>query len=244
MIKIAIIDDEKVLADQLAEIVSDYIENESGSFIIDKFTSGVEFTNLGETMSEYKIVCLDIKMDQMDGMEVARRIREYGEDTFIIFVTSFIEFSPAGYKVGALRFILKDDSNFEETMHEALREACIRIRSMRDIQIFHFKEGDIELSAHKIVYVESKVHNVIFHVRENSLGVYSKYTMRKTLENVEEYLHQYGFIRIHKSYLVNYRFIDSMINYKAYLSNQKVFPVPRKRFRDVKREYLIYRGRD
>lgn len=242
MLKIAIIDDEELLANKLANIVSDYMSREDHPFQIDVFTSGIEFTALGTAMSDYRIVCLDIKMDQMDGMEVARKIREYNEDIFIIFVTSFIEFSPAGYRVGALRFILKDDPNFIETMHEALKEACRKIMSMLNVQMFRFKEGDVELSINKIVYVESDIHKAVFHVKGNSSESYRKYSMRGTLGTIEEQLSKYGFIRIHKSYLVNYRFIESMRNYKAFLSNQKALPIPRKKFQDVKREYLIYRG--
>lgn len=244
MIKIAIIDDEEILANKLSDIVSDFMRKENHSFAVDIFTSGIEFTALGTAMSDYQIVCLDMKMDEMDGMEVARKIREYDQDIYIICVTAYIDFALAGYTVDALRYILKSDPVFEDTMHEALREACRKISLILNMLIFHFREGNVELSVNNITYIETNIHNAIFYVRKNSSDEYRIYTMRETLDNIEEMLSPYGFIRIHKSYLVNYRFIESVRNYKAYLSNQKVLNIPKKKFPDVKREYLLYKGRE
>lgn len=54
-------------------------------------------------------------MDQMNGIEVARRIRECDQDVHIIFITAYMDFSLEGNKVGAIKFILKDDPVFADT---------------------------------------------------------------------------------------------------------------------------------
>ena len=45
------------------------------------------------------IIFLDIKMDKIDGIETAKRIREVEENTYIVFVTAFIEYSLEGYNI-------------------------------------------------------------------------------------------------------------------------------------------------
>lgn len=243
MIKIAIIDDEMRLAKKLEGIVSNYMNEEKHLFHIDTFTSGEEFIKLGIKMAEYQIVCLDVRMNGMNGMEVARKIRECDQDVHIIFVTAYMDFSIEGYKVGAIRFILKDDPVFEVSMHEALKEACKKIAGVPESLFFSFKEGSMMIPVDKIVYVESKAHNAVFNVREDSSNVYKKYSIRNRLVDVEEKLGQYGFIRVHKSYLVNCKYIDSMTNYKAYLSDQKVLSIPKNKYREIKNKYIIYKSK-
>lgn len=71
-------------------------------------------------------------------------------------------------------------------------------------QEFAFREGKKEVALERLLYVESRLHKLEFHVMEDVMKVY---TMYQTLDKVQELLGENGFVRIHQSYLVNLRHI-------------------------------------
>lgn len=73
MFRIAICDDEKIFRDDLKEILIRYMTDRGIMLEIDTFSSGKEFAELGIEMVKYKIVFLDINMDELDGIMTAKR---------------------------------------------------------------------------------------------------------------------------------------------------------------------------
>lgn len=73
MCRIAICDDEKIFRDDLKEILIRYMTDRGIMLEIDTFSSGKEFVELGIEMVKYKIVFLDINMDELDGIMTAKR---------------------------------------------------------------------------------------------------------------------------------------------------------------------------
>ena len=105
--KIAICDDEKEFRDLIRVYIEDYLNTKDILYTIDTFISGEKFLN--ETFpSEYSIIFLDINMEGMDGITTAKKIRERGINSYIVFVTAYIDYSLEGYKVGAVRYLLKN----------------------------------------------------------------------------------------------------------------------------------------
>lgn len=72
--RIAICDDESFFRKRMRDILTDYMEEKGVLYEIDEFESGKEFISLGIEIVKYKIVFLDINMDEMDGMETAKII--------------------------------------------------------------------------------------------------------------------------------------------------------------------------
>lgn len=80
MFRISICDDEKIFRDDLKEILIRYMTDRGIMLEIDTFSSGKEFVELGIEMVKYKIVFLDINMDELDGIMTAKKIRENSKD--------------------------------------------------------------------------------------------------------------------------------------------------------------------
>lgn len=117
--KIAICDDEKEFRDLIRVYIEDYLNTKDILYTIDTFISGEKF--LSETSpSEYSIIFLDINMEGMDGVTTAKKIRERGINSYIVFVTAYIDYSLEGYKVGAVRYLLKNGYNLQAAMEECL----------------------------------------------------------------------------------------------------------------------------
>lgn len=103
---------------------------------------------------------------------------------------------------------------------------------------FDFQEGKTTISLENILYIESNLHRLIFYMAGEDAVHYTIYTK---LDDVAESLQNKGFCRIHKSYLVNLKYVESVERYRAVLSNGKVLQYQRRDFRYKKRICLLQR---
>ena len=96
---------------------------------------------------------------------------------------------------------------------------------------FPFVGGEKILNPDNIVYVQTDGHRNIFYFsspKESPLRVYMKLT------DIEQVLHPYGFVRCHRSCLVNMKYVAKVKNYLLVLSTGEVFTISRMRYRMVK----------
>ena len=239
MLNIAICDDEKYFRNEIRGILEKYLSAEGIVCSIDDFASGEELTDLGIEVQKYDIVFLDINMDQMDGIDVARRIREKSKDIFIVFVTAYIDYTIEGYKVDAFRYILKNNNMLEGSIEECLDSIRERMAYEVEQREFEFSEGRRTVSLERILFVESNLHRLIFHIMEDSL---KQYTVYKTLDDMEKEFEGKGFIRIHQSYLVNVQHVNSISRYYLILDNGTRLSIPRARYNEVQKLIAEYKG--
>ena len=227
MFKIAICDDETVFAEELREMVSACLTEKGILFEIDLFESGEALAALGVELVRYTAVFLDINMEGMDGIEAAGKIRALSKEVFIVFVTAYISYSLEGYRLNAVRYLLKGDLNFFGIVQECMEAMIERLNYAVVKKEFAFREGRKEVALERLLYVESRLHKLEFHVMEDAMKVY---TMYETLDKVQDMLGDDGFVRIHQSYLVNLRHISSVLRYKAVLTDKTELAVPKARY--------------
>jgi YesN/AraC family two-component response regulator len=100
-------------------------------------------------------------MPEINGMDVARRIRENRQDIILVFITAFIDYAVEVYKLEAIRFLLKDTPM--ETLPECI-DSIIRKLSLQAYRIeYPFLEGKKEIPIDGIYYIESRMHKLSFH---------------------------------------------------------------------------------
>lgn len=239
MFHIAICDDESYFRQDLQELVSAYMVGKGYAFQIDTFSSGKDFLSLGIEMLKYIIVFLDINMDEIDGVTTAKKLRKVSKDTFIIFVTVNVEYAFEGYELDVTRYLLKENRNLKDSIAECL-DAIMRKMNYTVIKK-NFKFGDTtkQISLDRLLYIESKLHKLEFHVMEENMTIYSMY---ETLNAIEDELIGLGFIRIHQSFLVNLKYISNVIRYKVVLTNGDELVIPKARYKGVKDAFIEYQG--
>lgn len=235
MLRIAICDDEKYDRDRIQALLLEYLETHNLNASIDLFSSGKEFLSERDNLVKYDIVFLDINMEEIDGIQTAQEMRSFQSDTCIVLVTAFINYVLEGYKVGAVRYIMKDalDVQIKECM-----DAIIQKMQFREIT-FPFLEGDRTLYTDNILYVESRKHKCIFSCMERENVTYQLYGK---LDQIEIKLERYGFLRIHKSFLVNMKHVKRISNYIAVMGSGDEFPVSRLRFTKARESFVAYKG--
>ena len=166
MLKIAICDDERYFQTIIKEILINYQEQKNIPLSIDIFESGKELLKLEIELVRYNIVFLDIKMDEIDGILTAQTIRDVNKDIFIVFITAFVDYSLEGYKVDAIRYILKNNESFYYTVFECMDAILEKMNYKYSKKIFNFMEGRKTIHTNRILYIESKLHKLHFNILE------------------------------------------------------------------------------
>ena len=239
MFRIAICDDEEYFRIREKSLIEKYMENRGYACRIDLYASGKEMLSKADIALQYDVIFFDISMEEMDGIEAAARIRQMSDDIYIVFVTAYITYALEGYKVGAVRYLLKEDGSLESALNECLDTIADRMNVEEALYEFNLGDKKKSIPVDSILYVESRLHKVIFFVMENGVQEYSRYDR---LDAVETELQQYGFCRVHQSFLVNMKYARGVERYQMSLENGTKISISKKYYKYVEEEYIRRQG--
>lgn len=239
MFCIAICDDEEYFRKREKQLIEAYMDDKGCQCSIDTFGSGKEMLQAFERLLQYDIIFLDISMQDIDGIETAKEIRKINREVYLVFVTAFITYAPEGYKVDAIRYLLKDDVCLEKAVAECLSAIVDKMNYEERKRVFAFQEGEMALFLEDILYIESNLHKLIFHLEGKGEAMY---TMYAKLDDMDQLLHASGFCRLHKSYLVNLRYVENIKRYRAELINGESLCISKSRYLDARNELVCYKG--
>ena len=154
IINIAICDDENYFTEELKNILSDCMLEKGLVFEIDTYSSGAKLISLGIGMLQYSIIFLDINMEKVDGIKAAEKIREISREVFIVFVTAYVNYSLEGYRLDAVRYLLKPvrEEKFFEAMDYALSYMG---RKIEPVYLLKTKDGLMPIPYSRIEYIEN-----------------------------------------------------------------------------------------
>lgn len=196
MFKIAICDDENLFTEELKELISGYMMEKGLIFEIDTYNSGEALVELGVRVVRYTVVFLDINMKKIDGIKTAKMIRKVSREVFIVFVTAYVDYSLEGYRLDVVRYLLKGNANFQSNVNECMDAIIDKMNYSVIKRKFDFKEGRKEIVLDRLLYIESNLHRLEFHVMEDDETVYTMYEILNVLDDM---LSENGFIRTHQS---------------------------------------------
>ncbi|MEN8076904.1 LytTR family DNA-binding domain-containing protein [Clostridioides difficile] len=232
MIKVAICDDEEIFLNDYAKVINNIKKLYSYNIEIFKFNSGEELLNfISINEIKFNIIFLDIIMDKIDGIETAKKIRQIDTMTEIIFLTSSKDYALEGYEVKAYNYIVKSSDFIEYKIYEVIRDLYSRVN---DFIVINNKSGIERVETNKIVYVESNKRKIIFNTIENEYEMYEK------LDNIYEKLKQRGFIKVHRSYIVNREFIKKIEAKDIVTTTGEIIPISRSKLDEVKLSFMEY----
>lgn len=238
MIRVLICDDDALFLDSLHDSVAAFLDDKQVKAKLHKFQFLEEISD--QMMASCDIAFLDIDYNARNytGMDIARRLRQFRKDAIIIFVTNFIEYAPEGYEVQAFRYILK--RNLQSELKLYLQQAIDQLNTSRETVKIQVNGEYIDLPIENVLYMEVMQHNVTVYVRKGkSVKSYEFYS---SLSELEERLADRGFLRIHKSILVNLRRITKFQSKAAVLDNGTTLRVSEKGYAENKKKYLLWKG--
>lgn len=239
MFHIAICDDEAYFRNREKKLIEQYMESRGYDCLIDLYASGKELLERTDTDMPYDVIFLDINMEEMDGLQTAERIRKLSKNVYIVFVTAYITYALEGYKVGAVRYLLKEEAGLENALRECLDTITEHMKEEKAVCEFEFQNGKKKVPIDAVYYVESRLHKVIYFVMENGIKEYSRYDK---LDEVGKEMRQYGFCRVHQSFLVSMKYAKDVERYRVTLKNGTEVSISKKYYKDVEKEYIRRQG--
>lgn len=228
--QVAICDDEPAAASCIAEIVRQWAAGSGNPAEIRVFPSAEAFLFLYAEDKYFDILLLDIEMSGMNGVELARRVRQENKEIQIIFITGYTDYISDGYEVEALHYLIKPVD--AEKLIVVLDRAAEKLKKNERALLIEIRGELIRLPFYEISYLEVRQNYVTIHAKE-------EYTVKKTLSELEKELDG-GFFRAGRSYLVNLGFIRRISKTEVILKNGESFQLPRGMYEPLNRAMIRY----
>ena len=223
MLVIAVCDDNHTDRNKIENTIETYLQNhqlKGKIFAYDsaeKLLLAMEEKGLG-----FDIIFLDIVMGDMDGMACARLIRRHDNLVRIAFLTSSTDYVYEGYEVNATRYLIKPFN--ENKLNAFLAEIIAQIDAAAKGSITITSGGITKkIRISNILYLESKknIVKIVLAQADERVPVYT------TLDGFAEFHPSNMWIRSHKSFLVNFLYIEEYKNDQFVLQHGIVIPISR-----------------
>ncbi|MDO4754677.1 MAG: LytTR family DNA-binding domain-containing protein [Bacillota bacterium] len=229
MSRIAIVDDEKTDRELVKSVVERWADERGVQAQVSMFSSAESFLFCGQG---FDIYLLDIEMTGMDGVTLARRIRQGSRAAQIVFITGYSEYILEGYDVEALHYIVKPFSAEKlcAVLNRALEKQVVNAGTLD----FECAGEMLRLPLYEVMYIDVQKNNITIHTAEK------EYMLRRTLSSIEPELTA-DFFRVGRALIVNLRSIRKVTKSEIHLSRNIVLPIPRGAYEPLNRA-IINRG--
>lgn len=235
MFRIAICEDEKVVLDYESSLVKDWAAGPlcGGALELDTYISAEQFLFESEDKAPYDLLIFDIQMKNINGMELAKKLRARGCDSVIIFVTGVPDYAIDGYEVGAVRYILKP---VKPEVLNGLLDAAFTERQKKAEDYFVLGQGaDVQkISFEKIIYVEARGHYVFLK------GVDFEREWKAGFAETTAAFDGRGFFCLRRGLLVNLAHVTRITRTDCVLDGGETLPVARGVYKELNEAFIDF----
>lgn len=225
--KIAICDDEKADRDYVLDMVRRWEAKDGHIVHVDLFSSGEGFL-FRYAEADYDILLLDIEMGAMDGVTLAKKLRQNNETLQIVFITGYSDYIAEGYDVSALHYLMKPVK--EEKLFSVLSRAAEKIARNEKVLTFDVGGEMVRVPIYQIRYAQ---------VQGNYVTIYAgtQTTVKMTLGDLAAMLDE-RFYRVGRSCIVNLTQISRVTKSEIRLSGGTAIALPRGAYDGVNRAII------
>lgn len=232
--KIAICDDEQIFRNSLKQSLNEYAAEYGLTFLYFEYSDGIDM--LTDSVS-YDLIFMDYKMKNMNGIDVISAMRNRNDNTAVIFISSYKEMVFDSMKVRTYRFLVKPIDK------DKLYEALTSFLSTQNNEHFLLLKNDCldiiqRIPESTLIYGEADNIYCKIRTRENT------YTYKKTLSQLEKELQSDFFFRSHRSYIVNFKYIDSYSQHEIFFENNERALLAKKKYHLFQKNYMDFLKRN
>lgn len=229
--RIAVCDDEEKFRTQEKKL----IDKLAGSIdvIVDAYSDGRKLLEAFDK-NPYDVLFLDIEMPAMDGITLAKKLRERSDSIYIVFLTGHVEYALEGYEVNALRYLTKPVQ--EDKLREVLRFVMDQSTSKRQILIKVDGEETL-INVTDIIYLEAQNQYVMLYTTGG------EHLVRYNISDFEEQLKNDGFFRAHRGYLISLAKVKKLVKSEVLMESPGgdiSLPVSRSNVKPLKEALYAY----
>lgn len=228
-------DDDKDDLSYLVRLLTAYAQKHRTEMTVTVCNADAEIEDALSHSDKFDVMFLDICLDNRNGMDLARWVRESNRDSEIVFVSSSRDYALDAFGVGARQYLLKPaDAPTLERVMDDIRLArdggnprCLNIRTGNRIQRLAF--SDIE-------YAEKCRNDICFHMTG---GGY--YMTRMTLSDLYlQVQNEREFVLVGKSYVINLRHVCSLSGTELKTDSHVCISIPRGSYPELKTRYFDF----
>ena len=229
---IAIIEDSGQELSLLERCLQSYLSSRQVYRVIDTYTSGEAFLENWPSKS-YDLIFLDILMEGISGIEVARKIRETDSECLLIFISSSKEYALQGFEVRAFDYLLKplSEERFQKTMDLCQNELAKHIRYIE------VKESRtlVKIPLNEIIYTDYYNHYIQIHTGARLIRSYQQFDVFSPL-----LLCYPQFLCCYRNCIVNMDHVDSVDKHDFVMENGEQVPITRGNRNSIYQQYADY----
>lgn len=232
MFKIAVVDDNELMAQAVRDAISASFKEKNIPATVEKFTNGLALLGRIDERQMFDVYFLDVEMEFLSGVEIAKKIRSLDKEAIIIFVTSHERYAIEGYSCRAFEYIMKD--KWERRLPTILgriqeeltgREKRIfRIQSERRHEVIRWDD---------VYYFERNGKNVEMHCKDDK-----HYSFRSSVGDVYKEFPEIEFAYINKGQVVNLMHVTHLDSEVIELAGKISLPLSRYHLTDIRKKLL------
>jgi two-component system, LytTR family, response regulator len=239
-----IVDDEKLSRENLKTLIGEYCKNIE---VIGEANS-VKTANSKIMELEPDVLFLDINMPRQSGFDLLQSLPD--KNFMVVFVTAHNEYGIQAVKVNAVDYLLKpiDINELKSAENKLLQRRSIKEESRLHYNYQEYKkiivnhsQGFSIIDIDNIVRLEASRNYTKIYLNDNTEIISSK-----NLKEFEDILNSKSFCRVHKSHLINLKYLREYSNLEggtAIMSDNSRIIISRRRFQeflDKLKDFSLY----
>lgn len=227
--KILICDDEQQYVDELKIHIENFMQSRVADFTIDTANNPQAVADSNEI---YQLAFLDIQMNELNGISLAKNLKERNNKIVIFFVTSYNDYQDEAMDLRAFRFFEKPFN--ADRLYSGLEKAMEYIdESYVDFYVWTDNEHK-KILVDDVIYVERGNRQVTLVTTQGN------FTTRESFDEWCAILQNSFFYRVHKSFIVNLHYVTGYKYSELYIQKNIRIPIASRRQTDFHKFWFAY----
>ena len=228
--RVAVVDDNITDVEFVHHMLNEWSDLRKNAISVSIFPSAESFLFRYADNKAWDILLLDIEMGAMDGVTMAKRVRQDNEAVQIVFITGYSDYIAEGYEVAALHYLMKPvnkdklftvlDRALEKRRQE---ERCLNLEAYGEM---------VRIPFYEIRYLDVHQNYVTVHAKAD-------YIVKRTLGDFEKELDD-RFHRVGRGMILNLKYIQRVTKTEVHLSDGTVLPLPRGAYEPLNRAIITH----
>lgn len=235
MIHIAVCEDEELQADYLKALLDRWQKLSGVRALVDSYGSAEQFLFEAEERQPYDILLLDIQMGEMNGMELARKVRGKDKRVKIVFLTGVADYAIEGYEVGAEQYLLKPikEPEFFALLNRLSEEV---VRKHPEYFVFETSGRVDRVPVGEILYAEADGHYVVLKMADGEKA----WRWKANFSDIAAELLTKGFFLLRRGLCVNISRMTRIGKTECELENGELLPVSKGKYQALNEAFIAY----
>ena len=230
MYKIAICDDNVEQTGITEKIILDFFATIDRKIEIDVFFKPETLLNtMSEQKNNYQLIFLDIEMQGINGIEVAKRLRALEKEFLLVFITGYDNYMLESFEVLPFRYVLKPIDS--EKMEPVLQQLVLELDHHNQYLFYKIGKQHYQLRIRDIVVISSELGRKVKVELVNECETEFYFKLKELLK----ILPSSYFFQVNRGVIINLNYITGIIGDQITLINEKVVYISRRNRQDFKK---------